>query len=59
MSGVGGKRAMVPYGYVLVYAPRDDAEFEIWREVLLAGARYVAVGAGVAVVAPEEDCASA
>ncbi|KAI1375366.1 hypothetical protein F4677DRAFT_135812 [Hypoxylon crocopeplum] len=54
MSGVGGAVGleMVPWGYVLVYAPRDEAEFEVWREVVLAGARYVAEGAGVDVVVP-------
>ncbi|KAI5859657.1 hypothetical protein GGS23DRAFT_308991 [Durotheca rogersii] len=53
LSGVGGPtRAMAPWGYVMLYAPRDDAEFRLWREALLAAARYVAEGSGVVVVAP-------
>ncbi|KAI0137583.1 hypothetical protein F4776DRAFT_663598 [Hypoxylon sp. NC0597] len=53
LSGVGGKRAMLPWGYVLVYAPRDEEEWGVWRELVLAGARYAAEGAGVEVVVPE------
>ncbi|KAI1414938.1 hypothetical protein F5Y13DRAFT_10578 [Hypoxylon sp. FL1857] len=53
LSGVGGKRAMVPWGYVLVYAPRNEEEWGVWREIVMAGARYVAEGAGVEVVVPE------
>ncbi|KAI0881497.1 uncharacterized protein GGS22DRAFT_172304 [Annulohypoxylon maeteangense] len=53
MSGVGGVRwAMAPWGYVLVYAPRDEGELEVWREVVLAGARYVTAGLGKGVVVP-------
>ncbi|KAI1772674.1 hypothetical protein F4818DRAFT_453472 [Hypoxylon cercidicola] len=59
LSGVGGRRAVVPFGYVLLYAPRGrdedefEFEFEFWREAVLAGARYAAEGAGVEVVVPE------
>ncbi|KAI1138215.1 hypothetical protein F5Y05DRAFT_419067 [Hypoxylon sp. FL0543] len=53
LSGVGGRRAMVPWGYVLLYAPRDEGEWAVWRELVLAGARYVAEGAGLAVAVPE------
>ncbi|KAF3057292.1 putative phospholipase carboxylesterase protein [Daldinia childiae] len=53
IAGVWGSRAMVPWGFVLVYAPRDEAEFAVFRELMLAGARYVTEGAGVEVVAPE------
>lgn len=56
LSGVGGKRAMLPWGYVMVYAPRDEEgeeEWEVWRELVIAGARYAAEGAGVEVVVPE------
>ncbi|KAI2469337.1 hypothetical protein F4781DRAFT_431538 [Annulohypoxylon bovei var. microspora] len=52
VSGVGGNRAMVPWGYVMVYAPRDEGELAVWRRVLLAGARYVSQERG-AVVVPE------
>ncbi|KAI1090336.1 hypothetical protein F5B19DRAFT_327371 [Rostrohypoxylon terebratum] len=56
MSGVGGTRwGMAPWGYVLIYAPRDEGELEVWREVLLAGARYVSQGLGKTVVAPGEE----
>ncbi|KAI1384106.1 uncharacterized protein F4822DRAFT_61106 [Hypoxylon trugodes] len=53
LSGVGGARAMVPWGYVLVYAPRNGEEAGVWRELIIAGARYVAEGLGVEVVVPE------
>ncbi|KAI1761803.1 hypothetical protein GGR53DRAFT_453903 [Hypoxylon sp. FL1150] len=52
LSGVGGRRAMLPFGYVLLYAPRGRDEFEFWREVVVAGARYAAEGADVEVVVP-------
>ncbi|KAI0106677.1 hypothetical protein F4814DRAFT_67009 [Daldinia grandis] len=54
LSGVWGARAVVPWGYVLVYAPRDEGEFAVFCGLVLAGARYVAEGAGVEVVAPAE-----
>ncbi|KAI1657634.1 hypothetical protein F4813DRAFT_70589 [Daldinia decipiens] len=54
LAGVWGSRALAPWGYVLVYAPRDEAELGVFRELVLAGARYVAEGAGVEVVAPAE-----
>ncbi|KAI1642110.1 uncharacterized protein F4817DRAFT_310252 [Daldinia loculata] len=54
LAGVWGSRAVVPWGYVLVYAPRDEAEFAVFREFILAGARYVTEGAGAEVVAPAE-----
>ncbi|KAI6089750.1 hypothetical protein F4821DRAFT_52411 [Hypoxylon rubiginosum] len=53
LSGVGGRRAMLPFGYVLLYAPRGRDEFEFWQEVVLAGARYAAEGAGGEVVVPK------
>ncbi|KAI2604562.1 uncharacterized protein GGS25DRAFT_508832 [Hypoxylon fragiforme] len=55
MSGVGGpKLAMVPWGYVMVYAPREgeEGEWQAWKDVVMAGARYVAQGRGVEVVVP-------
>ncbi|OTA68522.1 hypothetical protein K449DRAFT_386816 [Hypoxylon sp. EC38] len=53
LSGFGGGRAVMPWGYVMVYAPRDEEEWGVWRELVLAGARYAAEGAGVEVVVPE------
>ncbi|KAI3340850.1 hypothetical protein F4824DRAFT_452398 [Ustulina deusta] len=44
MSGV---RGILPWGYVLVYAPgQDEAEWEVWRGVVVAAARAVARSAG-------------
>lgn len=37
LSGVHG---VIPWGYVLIYAPRNDAEFEGWEEVVLAAVRF-------------------
>ncbi|KAI0839125.1 hypothetical protein F5Y06DRAFT_28158 [Hypoxylon sp. FL0890] len=53
LSGVGGRWARAPWGYVFLYAPRDEAEWGVWREIVLASARYVAEGAGVEVEVPE------
>ncbi|KAI0021189.1 hypothetical protein F4780DRAFT_739490, partial [Xylariomycetidae sp. FL0641] len=42
------------WGYVLLYAPRDEAEWAVWRELVLAGARFGAALVGVeGVVEPE------
>ncbi|KAI1373045.1 hypothetical protein F4677DRAFT_448871 [Hypoxylon crocopeplum] len=37
MSGMG---SLIPWGFVLVYAPRDEAELGIWKEFVAASARY-------------------
>ncbi|TGJ80602.1 hypothetical protein E0Z10_g8168 [Xylaria hypoxylon] len=53
MSGVQG---ILPWGYVLVYAPREDGgDWEVWKEIALAAARAVAKCAGFdgEVVMPE------
>ncbi|KAI0857494.1 hypothetical protein F4860DRAFT_357577 [Xylaria cubensis] len=56
MSGVAG---VLPWGYVLVYAPREGADgkgdWEVWRELVIAAARVVARSAGFEgeVVVPE------
>ncbi|KAG4219452.1 hypothetical protein PC116_g32068, partial [Phytophthora cactorum] len=55
LAGVWGQRAVVPWGYVMVYAPRSEEEFALMKEIILAGARYVAEGSGVEVVAPKEE----
>lgn len=39
LSGV-----MVPWGYTLVYAPRDQAEYKVWQGIVLAAARYCCSG---------------
>ncbi|KAB5577813.1 hypothetical protein GE09DRAFT_1087444 [Coniochaeta sp. 2T2.1] len=38
LSGVLGK---IPYTYVLVYAPRNDKEFETWKQVVAAGCAFI------------------
>ncbi|KAK2598458.1 hypothetical protein N8I77_011872 [Diaporthe amygdali] len=43
LSGVGGA---IPLSYVMVYAPRDEAEFEAWKGVVRAGLMFVGAGAG-------------
>jgi hypothetical protein len=48
MSGVAG---ILPWGYVLVYAPREkgvegNGDWEVWREIVLAAARVMARCAG-------------
>lgn len=52
LSGVAG---VLPWGYVLLYAPRggdhDDADdeardWEVWKAIVLAGARVIAKSAG-------------
>ncbi|XXH04347.1 hypothetical protein Hte_010761 [Hypoxylon texense] len=47
MSGVG---SLMPWGFVLVYAPRDEAEWEVWKGFVLASARYVLGGEEEAVM---------
>ncbi|KAF4446029.1 phospholipase/carboxylesterase [Fusarium austroafricanum] len=32
----------IPWGYTLVYAPRDDGEFEVWKDIVKASIRYFA-----------------
>ncbi|KAI0601437.1 hypothetical protein F4775DRAFT_606548 [Biscogniauxia sp. FL1348] len=43
-----GERTVLPWGYVLIYAPRDadGEEMRVWRECVLASARFVAESAG-------------
>ncbi|KAI0452826.1 hypothetical protein F5B21DRAFT_319681 [Xylaria acuta] len=56
MSGVAG---LLPWGYVLVYAPREGADgkgdWEVWKGIVLAAARVVARSAGFEgeIVVPE------
>ncbi|KAJ4420185.1 hypothetical protein N0V82_004529 [Gnomoniopsis sp. IMI 355080] len=44
LSGVG--LSPLPWSYMLVYAPRNDEEFEVWKGIMKAGLRFVCVGAG-------------
>lgn len=41
LSGV----AYMPWSYVLIYAPRDEAEFEVWKEIMRAGVKFVCTAA--------------
>lgn len=50
LSGV----VMLPWSYVMVYAPRDEDEFEVWRAVVRAGLRFVCAGAGREVNVDDE-----
>ncbi|KAL1879250.1 hypothetical protein Daus18300_001829 [Diaporthe australafricana] len=43
LSGVFGA---IPLSYVMVYAPRDEAEFEAWKGVVRAGLRFIGAGTG-------------
>ncbi|KAI1334321.1 hypothetical protein F5Y15DRAFT_420957 [Xylariaceae sp. FL0016] len=49
LSGVKG---WLGWGFVLVYAPRTETELAVWREIVMAGARFVSAGVGRAVEAP-------
>lgn len=42
LSGVAG----IPLGYMMIYAPRDEAELEVWKGVIRAGLLFVGAGAG-------------
>ena len=52
LSGVAGTG--IPLGYVMIYAPRDDAELEVWKGVVRAGLLFVGAGAGIEVVVDVE-----
>ncbi|OTB05130.1 hypothetical protein M426DRAFT_320186 [Hypoxylon sp. CI-4A] len=52
LSGVGGGYAMVPWGYVMLYAPRNEDEYAVWVELVLAAARYVAFAGAERDVVP-------
>lgn len=51
LSGVGP----MPWSYMLIYAPRDDGEFEVWKVVIQAGLRFVCTGAGRELVVEGES----
>lgn len=50
LSGV----AFMPWSYVLIYAPRDDGEFEVWKGIMRAGVKFVCTGAERKVNVDEE-----
>ncbi|KAL7625950.1 hypothetical protein AAE478_002719 [Parahypoxylon ruwenzoriense] len=41
MSGVG---TLMPWGFVMIYAPRDEGELRVWREFVVSSARYMFAG---------------
>lgn len=43
LSGVG---TFIPWSYVLVYAPRSEDEFEVWKQIMRAGLTFVCTAAG-------------
>lgn len=43
LSGVG---SYLPLTYLMVYAPRDGAEFGVWKGIIKAGVRFVCAAAG-------------
>ncbi|KUI54682.1 hypothetical protein VP1G_02031 [Cytospora mali] len=47
---LSGVWKVLPWGYVIVYAPRDEGEFEVWKGVVRAGVRFVCAGSGKEVV---------
>jgi len=40
---------MLPWSYVLLYAPRDDDEFEVWKRLAVASCRFVSGGKDIKV----------
>ncbi|KAI1393150.1 uncharacterized protein F4822DRAFT_1682 [Hypoxylon trugodes] len=48
MSGVG---RIMTWGYVMVYAPRDEEDFKVWRQFIITSAKY-ALGGEAEVVMP-------
>lgn len=45
LSGVGP----LPWSYMLIYAPRNDEEFGVWKIIVKAGLNFVCTGAGRSV----------
>ncbi|KAI0152956.1 hypothetical protein GGR57DRAFT_468434 [Xylariaceae sp. FL1272] len=43
---------MLDWGYTLIYAPRDDDEFEVWKGIMGAVAKFVGMEMGVDVKIP-------
>ncbi|KAI1298551.1 hypothetical protein F5Y03DRAFT_367731 [Xylaria venustula] len=54
---LSGVRGIVPWGYVLVYAPREGVEedWEVWKGIVVAAARCVAKSGGFEgeIIVPE------
>ncbi|KAK4145530.1 uncharacterized protein C8A04DRAFT_10563 [Dichotomopilus funicola] len=41
---LSGVRKILPWSYIMVYAPRDDDEFVVWQRLVVAGCRFVSGG---------------
>ncbi|KAI2470491.1 hypothetical protein F4781DRAFT_174584 [Annulohypoxylon bovei var. microspora] len=51
LSGVG---FLIPWGFVMIYAPRDEKELQVWKEFIVASGRYV-LGHETEVVMPSSS----
>jgi hypothetical protein len=40
---------LLPWGYVIVYAPRDDDEYAVWQRLVVAACRFVSGATEVTV----------
>ncbi|KAK7748352.1 hypothetical protein SLS62_008720 [Diatrype stigma] len=57
---LSGVRGFLPWGFVFVYAPRDEDELAVWKDIVLASVRFVATaaaapGSGKQVIAMPEE----
>ncbi|KAK3310600.1 uncharacterized protein B0T15DRAFT_43424 [Chaetomium strumarium] len=50
---LSGVPKMMPWSYIMVYAPRDDDEYEVWKRFVVAGCRFVSGGKEIAV--PQDE----
>lgn len=41
---LSGATALWPVTYVLLYAPRDEGEYEVWKRIVVAAVRFVSAG---------------
>ncbi|KAK4152439.1 hypothetical protein C8A00DRAFT_34854 [Chaetomidium leptoderma] len=47
---LSGVRKLLPWSYVMVYAPRDDDEYEVWTRLVVAGCMFVSGGKEIKMV---------
>ncbi|KAL2161526.1 hypothetical protein VTH06DRAFT_8088 [Thermothelomyces fergusii] len=47
---LSGVTRMLPWGYTLLYAPRNDDEFEVWTRIVVAACRFVTGGKDIKMV---------
>jgi hypothetical protein len=41
---------VLPWSYIMLYAPRDDEDFEVWTRLVVAGCRFVSGGRDIKMV---------